>query len=86
MTHRGFLAVSIKVLQPLHLKCRNPCWQGDTSSVIKDYSPEEELTLQSDANETGLGAALRQQGKPITYVSRALTQLKGIRPKRKKNA
>ncbi|KAK7899105.1 hypothetical protein WMY93_019958 [Mugilogobius chulae] len=42
--------------------------------VLKYYSPEEELTLQCDASETGLGAALTQGGKPVAYASRALTQ------------
>uniref|UniRef100_A0A1A8J489 Integrase catalytic domain-containing protein n=1 Tax=Nothobranchius kuhntae TaxID=321403 RepID=A0A1A8J489_NOTKU len=41
--------------------------------VLKYYSPEEELTLQCDASETGLGAALTQQGKPVAFASRALT-------------
>ncbi|KAL6460946.1 hypothetical protein MHYP_G00309120 [Metynnis hypsauchen] len=41
--------------------------------VLKYYSPEEELTLQCDASETGLGAALTQNGKPVAFTSRALT-------------
>lgn len=41
--------------------------------VLKYYSPEEELTLQCDASETGLGAALTQGGKPVAYASRALS-------------
>ncbi|CAI5678464.1 unnamed protein product [Oreochromis niloticus] len=41
--------------------------------VLKYYSPEEELTLQCDASETGLGAALTQHGKPVAFASRALT-------------
>lgn len=42
--------------------------------VLKYYNPEEELTLQCDASETGLGAALTQGGKPVAFASRALTQ------------
>lgn len=42
--------------------------------VLKYYSPEEELTVQCDASDTGLGAALVQMGKPIAFASRALTQ------------
>uniref|UniRef100_A0A8C7YWC8 Gypsy retrotransposon integrase-like protein 1 n=1 Tax=Oryzias sinensis TaxID=183150 RepID=A0A8C7YWC8_9TELE len=42
--------------------------------VLKYYSPEEELTVQCDASDTGLGAALMQNGKPIAFASRALTQ------------
>ncbi|KAI4887128.1 hypothetical protein NFI96_019030, partial [Prochilodus magdalenae] len=42
--------------------------------VLKYYSPDEELTVQCDASDTGLGAALVQRGKPIAFASRALTQ------------
>ncbi|CAM4713618.1 unnamed protein product [Leuciscus chuanchicus] len=42
--------------------------------VLKFYSPDEELTVQCDASDTGLGAALMQRGKPIAFASRALTQ------------
>lgn len=41
--------------------------------VLKYYNPQEELTLQRDASETGLGAALTQEGKPVAFGSRALT-------------
>lgn len=42
--------------------------------VLKYYCPEEDLVVQCDASDTGLGAALMQKGKPIAYASRALTQ------------
>ncbi|KAK5853431.1 hypothetical protein PBY51_007214 [Eleginops maclovinus] len=45
-----------------------------STPVLKYYSPEEELTVQCDASDTGLGAALIQRGKPIAFASRALTQ------------
>lgn len=41
--------------------------------LLKYYDQNEELTLQCDASETGLGAALTQRGKPVAFVSRALT-------------
>lgn len=41
--------------------------------VLRYYNPEEELTLQCDASETGLGAALTQKGEPVAFGSRALT-------------
>ncbi|KAK7912634.1 hypothetical protein WMY93_012845 [Mugilogobius chulae] len=42
--------------------------------VLKYYSPEDDLVVQCDASDTGLGAALMQTGKPIAFASRALTQ------------
>lgn len=42
--------------------------------VLKYYDPSKELTLQCDASETGLGAALTQAGEPVAFASRALTQ------------
>lgn len=44
-----------------------------TSPVLKYYDPKEELTLQCDASLTGLGASLLQNGQPIAFASRALT-------------
>jgi hypothetical protein len=41
--------------------------------VLRYYDREEELVLQTDASATGLGAALMQQGQPIAFASRALT-------------
>lgn len=42
--------------------------------VLKYYCPDEELTVQCDASDSGLGAALMQKGKPIAFASRALSQ------------
>ena len=39
--------------------------------ILKHYGPTEELTLQSDASQTGLGAVLTQNGQP--HASRALS-------------
>ena len=41
--------------------------------VLRHYDPERELTIQCDASQTGLGAALLQNGQPLAFVSRALT-------------
>ena len=41
--------------------------------MLKYYSPTEELTVQCDASEKGLGAALMQNGQPIAFASHALT-------------
>ena len=45
-----------------------------SSPVLKYYNIKEEVTLQCDASETGIGAALLQAGQPVTYTSRALTK------------
>ena len=42
--------------------------------LLKYYNPEDELTVQCDASDTGLGAALLQNGRPVAFVSRALTK------------
>ncbi|CAG2198015.1 unnamed protein product [Mytilus edulis] len=47
--------------------------QVTSEPVLKYYDPNMELTLQSDASETGLGAAILQENQPIAYASRALT-------------
>ena len=44
------------------------------SPVLQYYDQEEELTLQCDASEKGLVAALLQQGRPIAFARRALTE------------
>ena len=35
--------------------------------------PEDELTIQCDASEKGLKAAIQQRGEPVAFASRALT-------------
>ena len=41
--------------------------------VLRYYDPEEELTILCDASQNGLGAALLQNGQPVSVASRALT-------------
>ena len=41
--------------------------------VLAYYDPKKELSIQCDASSKGIGAALLQEGKPIAYASRALT-------------
>ena len=41
--------------------------------VLRYYNQAEEVTIQCDASQTGLGAALMQNGQPVAYTSRALT-------------
>ena len=41
--------------------------------VLKYYDIKEDVTIQRDTSETGLGPVLMQNGQPIAYASRALT-------------
>ena len=41
--------------------------------VLRFYSLNDEVTLQCDAFQTGLGAALLQLQQPVSFASRALT-------------
>ena len=45
-----------------------------TTPVFSYYHLKVELGIQYDASKKGLGAALLQRGKLITYTSRALTE------------
>ena len=41
--------------------------------VLRNYNLKEDITIQCDASQCGLGAALLQDGQPLAYASRALT-------------
>jgi hypothetical protein len=41
--------------------------------VLAFYNPADELTIQCDSSQSGLGAVLMQNGRPIAYASRSLT-------------
>ena len=41
--------------------------------VLKYFDPKEPITVQCDASDKGLGAALLQKNQPVAYASRALT-------------
>ena len=43
-----------------------------SAPLLKYYSVEDDVTLQCDASQNGLGAALLQHGQPVAYASRAL--------------
>ena len=43
------------------------------SPVIQYYDVTKPVTIQCDASGKGLGAVLLQEGKPVCYASRALT-------------
>ena len=38
------------------------------------YGPKLPLSLETDASQSGLGAILLQGGRPISFMSRALTE------------
>ena len=42
--------------------------------VLAYYDPEKENIIQSDASMHGLGCVLLQEGKPVCYASRSLTE------------
>ena len=44
--------------------------------VLRYYNLKEEVTLQCDASQSGLGAAPMQNGQPVAYATRALTPAK----------
>ncbi|KAK4296250.1 hypothetical protein Pmani_031249 [Petrolisthes manimaculis] len=44
-----------------------------TTPVLRYYSVKDEVTVQCDASQSGLGAVLTQEGHPVAFASRALT-------------
>ena len=42
--------------------------------LLAFYDPTKEVRLENDASEYGLGSALFQEGKPVAYASRTLTE------------
>lgn len=44
-----------------------------STPILRYYNLKEEVTLQCDASQHGLGAAMMQNGQPVAYASRALT-------------
>ena len=42
--------------------------------VLKYFDPKEDVELQCDASDRGLGACLMQGGQPVAYVSRSMTE------------
>lgn len=41
--------------------------------VLAYFNPDKELTVQVDSSQSGLGVVLLQEGRPIEYASRALS-------------
>ena len=45
-----------------------------SAPVLAYYKSTDVLVIQCDSNQNGLGAALMQNGHPLAYASRALTE------------
>ena len=45
-----------------------------SDTTLRYFNPSLPVTIQVDASQVGLGAALLQNGKPIAFVSKALTK------------
>ena len=43
-------------------------------TVLTLYDVRKSATIQADASQSGLGCGLTQQGRPVTFASRALTE------------
>ena len=50
--------------------------QNHRDHDIAHYNPKREMILQTDACIKGLGACLLQEGKPIYFTNKALTEAK----------
>jgi hypothetical protein len=47
-------------------------WSGELNLLIPDTNGNFEL--ETDASDIGFGAVLRQDSKPVSYISRCLTK------------
>ena len=60
---------------PEHWEAFNSLKKEITSApILAYYNPKKETILQTDASIKGLGACLLQEGKPIYFASKALTE------------
>ena len=46
----------------------------DNTNTLCYYDPDLPLSLEMDASQSGIGAVLLQEGQPISFMSRALTE------------
>ena len=45
-----------------------------SDTTLRYFDPSLPMTIQVDASQVGLGAALLQNGKPVAFASKALTK------------
>jgi hypothetical protein len=82
----GNITETLKPLYDLLRKDKKFEWNERTRGAFKEIKekmceklkltmPDSDkiFELETDASEVGIGAALRQEGKPIAYASRSLT-------------
>lgn len=43
--------------------------------VLKFFDPKEEVQIQCDTSDQGLGACLMQRGQPLAYASQSMTAI-----------
>ena len=43
-----------------------------SSPVLSFFDSNKEITIQCDASQSGIGAVLLQEGRPVTYASRSM--------------
>ena len=76
----------MKPIRQLLRKGTEWCWGDEQNNAFKEiknlitkapvlafYDQSKQLVIQCDASKSGLGAVLLQDGKPLSYASRALT-------------
>ena len=62
------------VWQPEHTKAFQNLKQIITEApVLAYYDPEKDNVIQADASKRGIGCVMMQEGKPVCYASRSLS-------------
>ena len=86
---KGFSSVLSELAEPLRKLQKSDtvwAWESEqqtafektktvltTLPVLAYFDKNKECTIQTDASKTGLGAVLLQDGQPVVYASRTLT-------------
>ena len=61
--------------QPEHNKAFNDLKAAITSSeTLAYFNPKKDIVIQTDASKQGLGSTLFQDGRPVAYASKTLTE------------